>query len=56
MSINDLKIAILNTFTLGISFTHVEASLKLILLIVSIVYTVMKIDEVKRKKKNDEKL
>ena len=42
MSVQDLKIGILNAISLGISFTHVENSLKVILLLASIVYTVQK--------------
>jgi hypothetical protein len=56
VSPQDLKLGILNAITLGLSFTRVEDSLKLLLLLLSIVYTIMKIDEIRRKKKNDEKL
>lgn len=56
MNTQDLKLGIFNAITLGVSFTHVEDSLKLLLLLLSIVYTIMKIDEIRRKKKNDEKL
>ena len=52
MSIQDLKIGILNAVTLGVSFTHVENSLKVILLLLSIGYTAQKIYET-HKKKND---
>ena len=53
MTIQDLKIGILNAVTLGISFTHIENSLKIILLL-SIGYTAQKIYETH--KKNDRKL
>jgi len=52
MNIQDLKIGILNAVTLGVSFTHIENSLKVILLVLSIGYTAQKIYET-HKKKND---
>ena len=52
MSVQDLKIAISNAVTLGISFTHIENGLKIILLLLSIGYTAQKIYET-HKKKND---
>ncbi len=55
MTVQDLKIGILNAVTLGISFTHIENSLKIILLLLSIGYTAQKIYETHRNK-NDEKL
>ena len=55
MSVSDLKVAFFNAISLGISFTHVENSLKIILLLASIVYTVQKIHET-QKKKNDKEL
>ena len=51
MTPQDLKIGILNAFTLGVSFTHIENSLKIILLLLSIGYTAQKIYETH--KKND---
>jgi hypothetical protein len=45
MSVSDLKVAFFNAISLGISFTHVENSLKIILLLASIVYTVQKIHQ-----------
>lgn len=54
MSLSDLKVACLNAITLGVSFTHVENSLKVILLLASIVYTLQKIYV--NHKKNDKKL
>jgi len=50
MNIQDLKIGILNAVTLGVSFTHVENSLKVILLVLSIGYTAQKIYETHKKK------
>ena len=49
-----LQEACLNAITLGISFTHIENSLKVILLLASIVYTLQKIYV--NHKKNDKKL
>jgi len=51
MSVQDLRIAILNAVTLGVSFTHIENGLKIILLLLSIGYTAQKIYETH--KKND---
>ena len=55
MTISDLRLACFNAISLGVSFTHVENSLKIILLLASIVYTFQKIYET-HKKKNDKKL
>ena len=52
MNIQDLRIAILNAITLGVSFTHIENGLKIILLLLSIGYTAQKIYET-HNKKND---
>lgn len=51
MSPNDLRLAIFNSITLGISFTHVENGLKIVLLLASIVYTVQKIYSTHKEKK-----
>jgi len=50
MSVSDLRVAFFNAISLGISFTAVENSLKIILLLASIVYTVQKIYETNKKK------
>jgi len=42
MTLEDLKIYLLNTSVMAISFTHIEATLKIILLIATIVYTIHK--------------
>jgi len=55
MSLNDLKIYGLNSVSMALSFTEIEQGFKIILLCVSIVYTVMKIIELIKKKKNDNK-
>jgi hypothetical protein len=54
MSPNDLKIYGLNSVSMALSFTEIEQGFKIILLCVSIVYTIMKIIEL-IKKKNDGK-
>lgn len=50
MSVSDLRVAFFNAISLGVSFTAVENSLKIILLLASIVYTVQKIYETNQKK------
>ena len=55
MSVQGLRLAFFNAISLGISFTAVENSLKIILLLASIVYTFQKIYET-YKKKNDKEL
>jgi hypothetical protein len=55
MNFSDLKLYLLNSFTLAISFANVEAVLKIILLIVSIFYTLFKILELKNNKNDDRK-
>jgi hypothetical protein len=45
MNVQDLRLAFFNAISLGISFTAVENSLKIILLLASIVYTIQKIYE-----------
>ena len=57
MNIQALRLYLLNLFTLGISFTAIENSLKILLLLVSIVYTIQKIyDTYKKKNANNKKL
>ena len=55
MSLDDLRLYTFNIITLGVSFTAVEDSLKIILLLASIVYTLQKIYN-SHIKKNDKKL
>jgi hypothetical protein len=50
MSPNDLKIYGLNSVSMALSFTEIEQGFKIILLCVSIVYTIMKIIELIKKK------
>lgn len=59
MSVQDLRLAFFNAISLGVSFTQVENSLKIILLLASIVYTFQKIYETYKKKNsgaNDKEL
>jgi|TARA_R110000823_G_scaffold9569_6_gene33256 hypothetical protein len=51
MNNSDLKLAFINMLTFGISFSAVENSLKIILLLASIIYTIQKIREAHNKKK-----
>ena len=50
MQINDLKIYGLNSLAMVVSFSNVEATLKILLLCVSIVYTIMKTIELIKNK------
>ena len=52
MQINDLRLYALNTLTMAISFSNIEATLKILLLCVSIVYTIMKTIELIKNKKD----
>jgi len=52
MTIEDFKLGAFNAISFMVSFTHVENSLKVILLLLSIGYTAQKIYET-HKKKND---
>lgn len=54
MSINDLKLYGLNSIAMAVSFTNIENTLKIILLLASIIYTIMKTIEL-IKNKNDNK-
>ena len=55
MNIDDLKLTLLNSFSFLLSFSNIESSLKIILLLGSIVYTAMKIAEQIKKKNNETK-
>ena len=55
MDQSSLKLYFLNLATLYLSFTNLESMLKIILLCVSIIYTIMKIgDWFKERKKQNE--
>ena len=51
MNLNDFKLYALNATAMFISFTDVEQALKIILLIISIVYTTLKVIELNKQKK-----
>jgi hypothetical protein len=50
MSISDIKLLAINGIALAISMTHLEVSLKIILLLVTIGYTVSKWVKLREKK------
>lgn len=52
MNIGDLRLYMINSVALAVSITNVEVAMKLILLSISIVYTIMKIIDLKTNKKN----
>ncbi len=57
MNLGDARLYIFNIITLGISFTAIENSLKIVLLLASIVYTFQKIyDNYKKKNEANKKL
>lgn len=45
-TLHSFKLYALNTFSLYISFTNVENALKIVLLLLSILYTIVKIKEI----------
>jgi len=51
---SNIRLYVLNGFSLAVSFTHVEMALKIILLLVSIIYTLAKIKEIKDNKNKNE--
>jgi hypothetical protein len=53
MTNNDLKLYFLNSITMALSFSNIESALKIILLIASIFYTILKTIETLRKKNNE---
>ena len=55
MSLKDFELYALNSVAMAVSFTQVEQGFKLVLLAVSIVYTVIKIIDLVKKKKDDNK-
>ena len=55
MSNTDLKLYTLNGITMALSVSNMENALKIVLLIASIFYTVLKIVETFKKKHNDNK-
>ena len=53
MTENDIKLTVMNALTMIITFTNVEAILKIVLLIVSIVYTILKTKEMIKSNKTN---
>lgn len=53
MDHNDIKLFFLNSATLAVSFSALEDVLKLLLLVLSIVYTVQRMNELYKKRKED---
>jgi hypothetical protein len=53
MSLDDLRLYTLNASAMAVSFTNAERTLKILLLCVSIIYTVLKIIEMKNKNKDE---
>ena len=51
MSFNDLKLYTLNSVAMAVSFTNVENTLKIVLLLISILYTIMKTAQLVKNKK-----
>jgi hypothetical protein len=54
MSHNDLKLYFFNAISMLLSFSNIESFLKIILLIASIFYTILKTIETLKKKNNGE--
>jgi hypothetical protein len=54
MSHNDLKLYFFNAIAMALSFSNIENFLKIILLIASIFYTILKTVETLRKKNDGE--
>jgi len=52
MDMQDIKLGALNLITFMVSFSNIEQWLKLTLLLVSIVYTIMKIINMSKQNKN----
>ena len=52
MTFNDLKIYGLNSLAMAVSFSNVENTLKILLLCVSIVYTILKTVELIKNRNN----
>ena len=50
MAVEDIKLLAVNALTLAISMTHIEVTLKVILLLISIGYTATKWVKLKEKK------
>ena len=55
MNLDDIRLYTLNASAMAISFTNAERALKILLLTVSIIYTALKIIEMKNKKNEADK-
>lgn len=55
MTQQDLRIYLVNTATLGFTFTNMENTLKILLLLFSIIYTIINIYKLLNKKDNANK-
>lgn len=55
MNHEDVKLAVLNGGTMALSFANIESTLKIILLVASIVYTAYKIYDIHETRKNSRK-
>lgn len=55
MSNTDLKLYTLNSVTMALSFSNMENTLKIVLLVASIFYTILKTVETIKNKNNDNK-
>lgn len=55
MSNNDFKLYTLNGVAVALSFSSIEGTLRILLVIASLFYTILKIVETLRKKKDDNK-
>jgi hypothetical protein len=53
MSHNDLKLYFLNSITMALSFSNIESTLRILLVIASLFYTILKTIETLRKKNNE---
>lgn len=53
MDVQDLKLYLINSLSLIISLSNIEMTLKIILLLASIGYTITKWVEIYKKRKND---
>ena len=53
MDVQDLRLYLINSLSLIISLSNIEMTLKIVLLLASIGYTITKWVEIYKKKKND---
>lgn len=53
MNLEDIKLYFFNASAMVVSFTNVERTLKIFLLCASIIYTILKIIELKKNRKDE---